>query len=675
MDVVTKSSTTKPKTKPAQSRNPARYLFWGAAAFFVLWLGLKGWAIGRAAFSLQSRQAEAEALLANGLTGLDPDAVEALVLGVRRDVVVLQRETAVFMPLMPYLGWVPRLGPTLVAAPALLQMADAGTETAVYALQGFKPALALLQTDKSITELLPDLLPLIDNARPELTAMSQGLEKIAAARTSLGDTSDLPWRLCTLLELADEWLPVAQDGLKLAPHLPQIMGSDAPRHYLILAQNQDELRATGGFISGVGLVTVDNGRIGDLTFADANSVDNWQEKPYDFPPQPLYDHMGLELFLFRDANFWPDFPTSAEKAMALYSYGQDVPLPDGVIAVDQRFLQLLVEATGPITTSGSNLVITADNVINYLQESWALQDGQDLSEWIGSRKGFIGTFAQAIRAKIETDFATVDPLVLAQNMMQALETKHLLVYMRDPAVAPVLNGLGWDGRLPLFPASDFLMVVDTNMGYSKVNGLINRQLNYDVQIHNDNTINANLIINYRHQGSPTSEPCHQGTAYRPENVSSYQVLVDTCYWNYARVYTPANSQLIESSRHIVPGPMLTSNKTWNNTAQAVTDLNGLTTFSNFLIVAQGEEVNSYFNYRLPQSVIQTSGGHKQYRLDLRKQAGSNVVPVQIHVTLPERANLIAVQPQPTAINGTSIYFAFELVKDTVIIIDFEDIIK
>ena len=86
-----------------------------------------------------------------------------------------------------------------------------------------------------------------------------------------------------------------------------------------MAQNEDELRATGGFLTGAGIVTVENGRIVDLSFLDSNYVDNYWVKPYDFPPQPLYDYMGLEMLLFRDANYWPDFPTSARKAMDLYA--------------------------------------------------------------------------------------------------------------------------------------------------------------------------------------------------------------------------------------------------------------------------------------------------------------------------------------------------------------------
>jgi hypothetical protein len=665
---VAKKSAEK-STTTARPINPARLLLLGALLLFVLWLGLKSWAIGRAALALQARQSEVETLLAGGLTQLDPDAAEELVLGVRHDVVVLKRETAVFMPLMPYLEWVPRYGSTLAAAPALMAMADAGTETAVYALRGFKPALPLLQEGRSPIELLPDLLTIVNNAQPELNAMNQSMDKLAAARANLGDIATLPTRLRTLLKLADTWLPLAQDGLKLAPVLPEIMGSSGPRTYLILAQNEDELRPTGGFISGAGLLTVENGRILDLAFQDGYAVDNWQAKPYDFPPQPLYDFMGLELFLFRDANFWPDFPTSAEKAMALYSYGQDVPLPDGAIAIDQRFLHLLVEATGPVTIADLGLTINSQNTIEVLQSAWAIQDGQAMGEWIATRKDFIGLFASAIRSRLES--GDVDSLLLAQNSYAALQSKDLQIYVRDPQTALVLHQLGWDGRLPQNPDYDFLLVVDSNMGYFKSNIVVERQLSYQVNIAQDGSVQAELTAAYQHIGEDNGQDCVQGAIYNLETAVSYQNLVNKCYWNYLRLYTPYGSQLLDASSHVVPGEAMLSGQPFSNRAQTSADLTGLTTFANFFLLPIAQQTTSYFTYQLPDNIIHPTTDGQQYDLQIYKQAGAKPEPIHVMIQLPEGALVTKAQPTPTNIEGNLVYFDFDLIFDTAVSVQFK----
>ncbi len=653
----------------ARPINPARWLLLGGLLLLVLWLGLKGWAIGRAALSLQAHQSEVETLLAGGLTQLDPDAAEELVLGVRHDVVVLKRETAVFIPLMSHLEWVPRYGSTLAAAPALMEMADAGTETAVYALRGFKPALPLLQEGRSPTELLPDLLAIINNAQPELTAMSQSMDRLAAARTNLGDISTLPTQLQTLLELADTWLPLAQDGLKLAPVLPEIMGNNGPRTYLILAQNEDELRPTGGFISGAGQLTVENGRIIELAFQDSFLVDDWGNKPYDFPPQPLYDYMGLELFLFRDANFWPDFPTSAEKAMALYSYSLDVPLPDGTIAVDQRFLQLLIEAVGSVTLPDLDLTVNSQNSIEVLQSAWALQDGQDLAEWVFGRKNFMGLLATAVQTKLES--ADVDLTLLAQNMVAALHTKDLQIYLRDPEAALILHQLNWDGRLPQNPETDFLLVVDSNMGYFKSNIVVERQLNYQVNIAQDGSVQAELTATYQHIGEDNGEDCIQGATYNLETAVSYQNLVNKCYWNYLRLYTPYGSQLLDASSHIVPAEAMLSGQSLANNAQTIDDITGLTTFANFFLLPVAEQTTSYFTYQLPENIIHPTTDGRQYDLQIYKQAGAKPEPIHVMIQLPEEAVITKTQPTPTNIEGNLVYFDFDLNFDTAVSVQFK----
>jgi hypothetical protein len=590
-------------------------------------------------------------------------------MGVRHDFVVLQRETAVFMPIMPYLEWVPRYGSTLAAAPALMAMADAGTETAVYAITGFKPALSLLQEEKSPTALLPDLLDIINTTQPELNAMTDSLDKLAAAHADLGDTSALPWRIRTLLDQASPWLPLAQNGLKLAPHLPEIMGSGGERRYLIIAQNEDELRPTGGFISGAGLLVVENGRIIDLAFQDAYAVDNWQNKPYDFPPQPLYDFMRLEMFLFRDGNFWPDFPTSAEKLMTLYSYGQDTPLPDGAIAIDQRFVQLLIEAVGEVTVSELDLTLNGQNSIEVIQSAWAIQEGEGVTEWTHNRKDFLAPLAAAIMGKLES--ADVDPLLLAQNLHTALQSKDLQIYLRNPDAALILHQLNWDGRLPQNPDHDFLMVVDTNVSFSKANYVVQRQIDYQVTIDENDSIQSQLTATYEHTGKATDSDCSLIPKYNLETAVNYQNLVNRCYWNYLRLYTPNGSQLLNASRHTVPAANTLSGQTWTGSAQATPDLVGLTTFATYFFLPNTQAITSQFTYQLPANLIHTIPEGKQYDLLITKQAGTRAEPVHVMVQLPEGTQFIAAQPTPTTISGNLIYFDFNLAANTTLSVQYK----
>lgn len=634
--------TTRPTTR--SGRKLALLLLAGAALLLLLWLGVKAYRIGTAVHSLVARQPQAEALFDGGLRHLDPDEAEALVMGLRQDIVILKRETGFFMPLTPYLGWAPKVGPLLAASPALMEMADAGTETAVHTFNGLKPALALLQTDAAEGQMAA-LVQIIHQAQPDLVRANQSMTRLVAARQAIGDAAGLPWRIRQLLERVDPLLPLAQDGLQVAPLLPSLMGMDGPRTYLIIIQNEDEARPTGGFITGAGLLHVADGRIVSLEFEDGNLIDNWTEKPYEFPPQPLYDFLGLEMFLYRDANFWPDLPTSAEAAIRLYSYGQDVPEADGAITIDQQFVSLLLRGIGPVAIPDSGKTLNAQNVITHFQEAWASGTEQTVND----RKSFLGTFGQAIQTKIESGLGEIDPLTLVKSLHTAAETGHLQIYMRDPALMTLFDGLNWDGRLENPTGQDFLSVIDANMGYNKVNMYVERTLDYQVNLQPDGRATAALTIRYTNNApiEPGETDCFQDTIQEYGRAPAYHELADECYWNYLRVYVPGGSVLTDSSRHQVPmATTAAARQDWDNTAQTVNEFDGWSTFANFIMVPQKETVAVSLAYTLPQ-VVHGNGREQTYQLTLRPQPGARPQPVQVTVTLPPGAQLLSTTPEST----------------------------
>lgn len=635
------------------------------------WVGLKGFRVYQAGQDLLTLQPRAEALMAGGLTDVDANEAVALVSEARADIITLKRELAFVGPLTPVLGRLPRVGPLVEATPALLEMADAGSEAALWAADGLAPALGVVQQDGFGAGQIGDLLPLIQDATPQLNEAAAALDRVAQARAALETTvavSDLPWRVQQLVALVDEWLPAAQAGLRLAPQLPQLLGLNGPQRYLIMAQNEDELRPTGGFLTGAGVITVENGRILDLALSDANSVDDWANKPYAFPPQPYYDFMLAEMFLFRDANFWPDFPTSARQAMDLYAYGQDVSGLSGAIALDQEFLRLLVDATGPIEV-GDGQAISAGNLIRTLQSARDPEEGEAIGDWVGDRKAFLSGFAGAILGRMESDFSSVDPVKLARNIRVALDERHLQLYI--PAAEDVLGTAGWNGGLPAAPPGDFWMVVDTNMGFNKVNLYIDRAFDYRVDLTNVEAPSGHLATTYHHSGLPTGEPCYQGVEDEFEAGADYLALADKCYWNYVRAYVPTGSTLTESSRHVVDASTLFSGQTWDSTAQTIEDPSGLTTFANFMLVAQGETAEFDLAYNLPGGVVQSQAdGTMVYELRVNKQAGTRPEPVRIAVTLPSGREVVEVSPPAAQQDAGTVVFETSLEANAVFRIRF-----
>ena len=660
---------------PASGRNRRKLILTGlliVALLVVGWLGLKGWRVARAGQSLLAAQPRLEALAENGLSQLDPNEAEQLIFEIRRDVYTLDRESRIFRPLFPYLGWLPRVGPLVVEAPALLDMATAGMDTAAYLVRGLKPALVLLQSDTATAEpLTASLVRILAEARPDLAAANQSLEQALAARARIEDTSALPWRVQQLFNLADEWLPQATEGLQFAQIAPDMMGLSGPRRYLVIAQNEDELRATGGFISGAGVIVVENGQIVAFDFQDAYQIDDWRNKPYDLPPEPLEAFMGLGLLLFRDANFWPDFPTSAEKLMDLYSYGQEVPPLDGAVALDQAFIKLLVEALGAVTIPEDNLVLTGENITTTLRESWGSQEGQDAGEWVSTRKDFLGPFASAIKETIENDLGAVDLTLMTRNMIQAVQTRRLQVYSRHPAENAVLTAIGWNGRLAPQPNRDFLAIVESNVGFNKSNLYVEKAADYQVALTPQGDARAQLTLTYTHTRPANDQPCIHYNLEIYRELPDYLTLAETCYWSYLRVYAPPGSQLLEGSRHTIPGESHRFGQTWEVEAERIEETAVAATFATYFLLPLGESLESQFTYQLPQVVAAAEAGGSQYRLDIRQQAGGRGYPLRLTVSLPPGATFKQSWPAPTAVTASSIQFDLFIDRDRAIILEFE----
>src|SRR5690606_19883658 len=186
---------------------------------------------------------------------------------------------------------------------------------------------------------------------------------------------------------------VAVEGLLQAPYALGVNG--APQTYLIVLQNEDELRPTGGFISAIGEARFVQGRLESLNFEDSYVVDNFSA-PLISPPPSLNEIMLAERWLLRDANWSPDGTTTFNTIQSIYE-NQTGRTIDGVIMLNQEAVVRLVEALEPLTLPNAPEPITGANLRAYMREAYSA-DSPDLEAWWGNRKAFIQTLFDAIVA-------------------------------------------------------------------------------------------------------------------------------------------------------------------------------------------------------------------------------------------------------------------------------------
>jgi hypothetical protein len=637
----------------APARRKRRWLLIGgliAGAALLLWLGL----LARDALLLREDVQALQEFAATLPQPLQPDQIDVAFLRQRalllHDHLAGVRQHALpLLALTPLLAGLPGVGGDMQAAPALLDMAVELTDLV-------QSALTAVQPHWPPSELsLPAITLLLQNLQPDTTAWAQEFDQVQASRSRI-DVERLSPRLQSYLQRYDEVAALAQTGLPLLPIAPQILGVDRPRTYLILVQNEDELRATGGFLSAAARATVDAGRIISLTVEDSYAIDDFTT-PYPDAPAPVNDYMGIDLLVFRDSNWSPDFPVAARQAISLYTQTRGGRI-DGVIALNQRVVEGLIEGLGPVTLDGETIA-TAQDLHTFIQKSWNPSGQISAAEWVGQRKSFMGRLIQPLLDRVLNGSGDVDWPALAQALKRALQQRDLLVWLSDEALNAPLRQAHFDGGLRAAPG-DYLMVVNSNMGFNKVDAVMQEAWYYTVTLPATGAPQAELTLVYTNPNA-AGPACAQ----RPPDYdlnTRYEQMRDDCYWMYRRVLIPAGSELADATRHPTqPGELGSGRRSTGETR--VTKENGKSVFGSFLIVPRGQTVVSQLRYALPADTAAARDKLRHYTLIWQRQPGAAARPVRVTVNWPEEEQLQSAVPKPVSVTSQSATFQFDLNAD------------
>jgi hypothetical protein len=641
-----------------ERRSWTQWARWGIIVLLVIvtgWFTARLYRVWKAAAALRSDVQVARALAERGVQGVDLQEVDHLLDATREDLAALQAAAGPFLRLAPHMGWVPRYGPTIQAAPALLDMAAHLTAAGEQILEPFMPLVQQIEDDTppdaSVISLATATLT---DGQPHFDAAMTAVQEARAARQSL-DTARLDPRLRGWVLELDAYLPLLERGIRAALLAPELLGAEGPRTYLVLVQNEDELRATGGFISGVSQLRVVDGQIEVMPFEDSYAIDDFSQS-YPDPPKPLGEIMLADLWVFRDGNWSPDFPTAARKAIELFRISRDVEI-DGVIALDQRAISLLLDPLGPLQVAGVEEPITGQNVLAVARRAWAPGEAAD-PDWWRQRKDIMGQVLDAAMARLLGGLRRDQLVGLSRAALKALGERHVLLYMKDPDAATLLREMGWDGAL-LRPSGDYQMVVDHNMGFNKVNAVVEERLEYAVDLSDPDRPRSLLTVRHHHPVQGWRGPCSQ----EPRYVTTYDDMTRRCYYDYLRVYVPSGADLLHATPHPLPGSILLSGQRLQGEADVSQGEADKTVFSTFLVLRPGESMETSFEYALPGTVVQRTEEGWRYRLTVQKQPGTDARPVTVFVELPAGAEIVVADPPPTERSRGILTYAMELRTD------------
>ena len=447
--------------------------------------------------------------------------------------------------------------------------------------------------------------------------------------------------------LLGEIIEQSEAGLPIFKYLPELVGYNQDRSYLILFQNNMELRATGGFIGSYGLFTIRDGSIKSFITDDIYNLDKFSKDKLNLPaPWPIAKYMSQKNLFMRDANWSPDWPTSAKQLEWFWNIEREnAGLPpqklDGIIAITPDFIANFLSITGPITVD--DITFTSENFALELERQVEF-DYDDKGLEVHQRKKIIGDLTQEIINRLEKS-SPLELLKVWSVMKKNKDEKQILVWFKDSDLQRYFSEQNWTGEVR-YTDSDYLMIIDSNLAALKTDQVIKRELNYFLNTDVNNNLVARVEINYHHAGKPVK----------------YLI---TKYRSYTRIYLPEDTEIMKvflkegnSQQELTLGKEVNLSKELGKTVAGV-----------FLEIDPLHSKTLILEYRLPPKVNQLYHQGK-YSLLLQKQPG--ISGHKLRIDLRFAKNIIAYYADflPVKFLGRNLLFENYLLQDREFIVKF-----
>lgn len=432
-----------------------------------------------------------------------------------------------------------------------------------------------------------------------------------------------------------EYLGLTEDLLE---KMPEVLGFDKEKNYLLVFQNNNEMRSTGGFIGSFGILKLKDGEIKDFFIDDVYKLDKKYSEAvgkgltsYLEPPFPM-DPKATGNWALRDANLNPDFPKTAETILDFWKkevqfsenkkYPQEV---DGIVSITPTVIEEILSILGPISLDEYGFSLDSGNLLETLQLE--IEAGKDKQQGKNPK-----TILETLKNKLMEKFSSLKG-EKAQKIISAIVTKldekHILLYSKDKEIENLAKKLKWTGEVKEEEGDDFLMVINNNFGGGKSSLKIDEFIEQEINIKEDGTIVKNVKITREHTSDYYLKYFDPWT-----KEEKWLVGVNN---NYIKVYIPQGSKLIKAEG-------------FENKVDVYNEGEKTAYGSNFTLEPKQKKTVS-ISYELPFRV--KSGKLMKYSLYMQKQAGSLGSKTETRIKLPDRAK---VESSNGNINQKDVYF-------------------
>jgi hypothetical protein len=384
-----------------------------------------------------------------------------------------------------------------------------------------------------------------------------------------------------------------------------LLGSQTERRYLVLFENNMELRPGGGFIGSYATLTMKNYTVTNLDIQDVYTADGQLTGHID-PPDAIRTYLNQPNWFLRDSNFSPDFPENFVKAEYFLEKELKTQSYDGGIAITTTAINNLLGAFGDIYLPDYDEYINKDNF--YIKTQTHVE--KDFFPGSVQKKSYLSSLTNQLMIHLEND---VNKDVLGA-FKKSLDEKQIVMFFRNEDLQKSIDQAGWSGKL-LAPSCalpidqcvvDSFFSVDANLGVNKANFFVARYFDIQTRINSQGLISKKALLTY-------------------QNDSSYEIFPGGTYKNYLQLLLPRDSQI----------KLITKNGT-KIESYDVQNTDAFQTIGFYFEVAPKSRVVIEIDYDLTQKIL---AGKNGYQLIVQKQIGSLNNDVKLTFDLPSNVSI------------------------------------
>src|SRR5258708_6352242 len=343
-------------------------------------------------------------------------------------------------------------------------------------------------------------------------------------------------QLVQVKTFTDEGVTFITQAKPLVKVLPSLLGEPKEKKYLVIFQNDKELRPTGGFMTAYAIFRVEHGVIKVDKSEDIYTLDSTvPNKPS--APRPIALYLpSVPQWNLRDTNLSPDFNKSMQDFNKLYQTAGGYQKVDAIVAIDTHVLVSAMTILGDMQVDGLTMTTKTDPRCNCAQVIYEIESYADKPVGFvrSDRKGIIGDLMYAIMSKAFSSSPKQYWGPLFQTLIAETNQKHILFDVYNDDAQKALESLNAGGRIMDF-SGDYLHINQANLGGAKSNMYITQAVKQNYEVKSDGSIIKTLTIDYKNPYPPSD--C---------NLEYGNLCLNAILRNWFRVYVPKGSELIDS---------------------------------------------------------------------------------------------------------------------------------